>query len=127
REVGVPVAARIRAVGPDSADLGGEVEDELRPRLREQPLDLGGDGEVVLASPRDERVDPVRAQPLDEMRAEEAPAARDEDVHRAGSVFADGVSQSTRPIQLSRRSAYQAIVFETPSSQGTSGSQPVSR
>src|SRR5207237_10167458 len=73
---------------------------------------------------RDEDVVTVALQPLDQVRSQEAPPAGDEDPH-AGDRSA--ASQSTRPIQRSRFAAYHAIVRETPSSQGTVGSQPVSR
>ena len=36
-QVRVPVAAGVRAVRADAADLGGEVEDELRARVVEEP------------------------------------------------------------------------------------------
>ncbi len=36
-EVRVPVAAGVRPVRADAADLGGEVEDELRARVGEEP------------------------------------------------------------------------------------------
>ena len=49
-QVRVPVAARVRAVRADAADLGGEVEDELGPRVLEQPL-----GVVPAASGRSRR------------------------------------------------------------------------
>ena len=80
-EVGVPVAAGVRAVRADAADLGCEVEDELRPGVGEEPLGVGLTRQVVVAAPGDERLDPVRLQPLDEMRAEEAASAGDEHAH----------------------------------------------
>ena len=46
-------------------------------------------------------------------------------LHQLGAGAPAG-SQSTRPIQRSRFSAYQAIVCRTPSSHETRGSQPVS-
>ena len=80
--------------------------------------------QVVVGAARDEDVVTVVLQPLDEVRAEEAAAAGDDSSHTGARV---GVSQSTRPIQRSRFSAYHAIVFATPSSHETRGSQPVSR
>ena len=124
-EVRVPVAAGIGAVRADAADLGGEVEDELGPRVGEQPRRVVHRGQVVVARRGREDLVPVGLEPLDEVRAEEAAAAGDEDalhVWRGAPV----VSQSTRPIQRSRFSAYQAIVRRTPSSHETFGSQPVS-
>ena len=40
-EVRVPVAARAGAVRADAADLGGEMEDELRPGVGEEALGVG--------------------------------------------------------------------------------------
>ena len=83
--------------------------------------------QVEVALPRGEDVVPLRLEPLDEMRAEKASAAGDEGLHRcvrAATVGRPVLSQSTRPIQRSRFSAYQAIVFATPSSHETCGSQP---
>ena len=49
-QVRVPVAAGVGAVGADAADLGGEVEDELRPGVVEQPRRVVGHlGQVVVA------------------------------------------------------------------------------
>ena len=82
-------------------------------------------GQVVVGPARHERVLALRPEAVDEVRAEEAAAAGDED---PAHVFAGArFSQSTRPIQRSRFSAYQRIVRRTPSSQLTFGSQPVSR
>ena len=81
-QVRVPVAARVGAVGADAADLGGEMEDELGLGVVEQPGGLGHVGQVGLGAPRDDDVVPVRLEPLDEVRAEEAAAAGDENAHR---------------------------------------------
>ena len=102
------------------------MEHELGAGLLEQAHHVGVLGQVVVAPPRHERVEPARAQPLDDVGAEEAPAAGDQGPHRAGCGVPVG-SQSTRPIQRSRFSAYQAIVRATPSSHEIFGSQPVSR
>ena len=125
QQVGVPVAARIRAVRADPADLGGEVEDDLGPRLGEQPLGVVEAREVVVPPPRGHDLVPLALEPLGEVRAEEPASAGDEDpahVARTGC----GLSQSTRPSQRLRFSAYQRIVRRTPSSHETSGRQPVS-
>src|SRR5205823_13035565 len=66
----------------------------------------------------------VGTQTFDHVRAEEAAAAGDEDVHRA--AVGAGWSQSTRPIHRPRFSAYHWIVFATPSSHEMCGSHPVS-
>ena len=126
-EVRVPVAAGVRAVGADPADLGGQVEDELRLGVGEEPLRLVETRQVVVGAASDEGLDRVLAEPVDEVRPEEASTAGDEDVHRVGSVAFPSGSQSTRPIQRSRLAAYHSIVRATPSSQETCGSQPVSR
>ncbi len=126
-QVREPVAAGVRAVGADAADLGREVEDELRPDLVEQPRCLRHVGEVELEAPGNGDLVALRLEPLHEVRAEEAAAARDEDPAHGVSVGAPVGSQSTRPIQRSRFSAYQRIVRSTPSSHDTFGSQPVSR
>src|SRR5207247_2623780 len=119
-----PETARVAHVRPDAADLGGEMEDARRLRVAEEPFAVLPAREVVVAPPRDEDIVPFPLEPLDEVRAEEPAAARDEDPH-AGERSA--VSQSTRPIQRSRFVAYHAIVCATPSSQDTVGFQPVSR
>jgi len=66
-QIGVPVTARVGAVRSDAADLGRKVDDELGPGVGIQPLDVRGDREVVVAPPRDERVEAVLAQPRDEV------------------------------------------------------------
>ena len=84
----------------------------------------GASGRSRGGAPR--RLDALGLEPLDEMRAEEAAAARDEVRIRCQSCGgrADG-SQSTRPSQPSRFSAYHSIVCGTPSSHETCGFQPV--
>ena len=101
------------------------MEDELRTGLLEQARRLVVPRQVVLAAARDDDVVPVALEPLDQMRAEEARPARHEDSRHAWAR--SGVSQSTRPSQLSRFSAYQRMVRATPSSHEIFGSQPVSR
>ena len=124
-QVRVPVAAGVRAVRADAAHLRREVERDLGPRVVEEARGVVGPRQVVVAAPRGDDLVTVALEPLDEMRAEEAAPACDERPHRAAAGVE--VSQSTRPIQRARFSAYQAIVFATPSSHETSGSQPVSR
>jgi hypothetical protein len=100
------------------------VVDDFGLRVGEQPLRVVGEREVVVRAPRDEDIVAVVVQPLDEMGAEEAAAAGDGRSHTGARA---GVSQSTRPSQRSRFSAYHAIVFAMPSSHDTRGCQPVSR
>ena len=100
------------------------MEDAGRLRVLEQPLSVLPARQVVVASPSDEHVVSVALEALDEVRAEEAAPAGDEDPH-AGERSA--ASQSTRPIQRSRLAAYHAIVHATPCSHDTVGCQPVSR
>ncbi len=106
------------------------MEHELRARLREEPLRVVPAREVELRAPRDDHLVAARAEPLDEEGAEEAGAAGDEGAHlgQEPAVRPAGLRliQSTRPIQLSRWSANQAIVRRRPSSQETFGFQPVS-
>ncbi len=73
-------------------------------------------GEVVVAPARHERLEPAGLETLDDIGAEEAPASGHERPHRVACGVPVG-SQSTRPIQRSRFSAYHAIVRATPSSQ----------
>ena len=80
-QVRVPVAAGVGAVRADASDLGGQVDDELGPGVREQPLDVGRDRQVVVAPARHERLHAVRAEALDQVRAQEARATRDQDAH----------------------------------------------
>ena len=87
-QVRVPVAARVRAVRADPADLGREVEDELGPASVEEPR-----GVVHRASGRsrdgaDDDVVALFAEALHEPRAEEPAAAGDEDAH-AGTLDDD--------------------------------------
>ena len=124
-QVRVPVAAGVRAVRADAADLRGEVEGELRPGIVEQPRRVFRTRQVVVAAACREDLVPAALEALDQVRPQEAAPACDECPHRAAAGAR--VSQSTRPIQRARFSAYQAIVFATPSSHETSGSQPVSR
>ena len=100
------------------------MENQLGLCVREEPSGVVGTRQVVIGTACDEDVVPVVAEPLDEVRAEEAAPACDERLHAGARVF---VSQSTRPSQRSRFSAYHAIVLATPSSHETRGSQPVSR
>ena len=66
-QIRVPVPSRIGAVRADAADLGCEVERELRPRVVEQPSSLALVREVVVAPARDKHVVSVRPQPLDQV------------------------------------------------------------
>ena len=77
-QVGVPVAARVRAVRADPADLGREVVDELGVRVREEALRVVHRRQVVVALPRRDDVVAVVGEPLDEPGAEEPAAAGDE-------------------------------------------------
>ena len=126
-QVRVPVAAGVLAVRADAADLGGEVEDELRPRVGEQPLRVVVARQVVVAPPGDEDVVPVALEPLDEMRAEEPAAAGDEDVVSCLRVRARGAASRRGRASARGCAAYHWIVRRTPSSHETFGSQPVSR
>ena len=78
-QVRVPVATGVGAVRADAAHLRGEVEDELRLGVVEQPRGLLHRGQVVVAAPRDDDVVAVGPEPLGEPSADEAAAPRDED------------------------------------------------
>ncbi len=84
-EIGVPVAAGIRAVGADAAHLRSEVEDALGSGLLEHPGRLLHARQVVVGASRNDDVVALFLEALDEVGAEEAPAAGDEHAHR-GSV-----------------------------------------
>ena len=79
-EVRVPVAAGVRPVRADAADLGREVEDELRPRVVEEPAPCRPSRSGRSRGAGREDVVPVAFEPLDQVRAEEAAAAGDEDL-----------------------------------------------
>ena len=93
-QVRVPVAARVRAVRADPADLGGEMEDELRHGVVEHPSRVLHRCEVVVGAPGDDHVVPVPLEPLDEMRSEEAPSYRDEDAHAQQRILTPGVRRA---------------------------------
>jgi hypothetical protein len=57
------------------------VEDEIRASVREQARSVLGHRKVVVAPPRDERVEALGLKPLDQVGTEETAAAGDEDVH----------------------------------------------
>ena len=82
RDVREPVAAGVRSVRTDPADLGGEVEHQLRAGLVEQPRGLVHRREVVIGASRGEHVVSLGLETLDEVRAEEATAACDQSAHR---------------------------------------------
>ena len=82
REVREPVAAGVRPVRADPADLGGEVEDELGVGVVEQLRRVAHRGQVVVDAACDDDVVTVGLEPLDEVRAEKASAAGDERTHR---------------------------------------------
>ena len=92
-------------------------------RVGEEPLDVGLAAEVVARAAGNGDVVAGGLEPLDEVRAEEARPACDEDPH---ALTGFGFIQSTRPTQRPRFSAYHAIVRRMPSSHETRGSQPVS-
>jgi hypothetical protein len=50
-------------------------------RVDVEPLHVRSDGEVIVASPSDERVEPVLAEACDEVGAEESSTAGDQDAH----------------------------------------------
>ena len=80
-EVCVPVTAGVGAVRADSAHLGGEMKDEVGPRLREEPGGVLHRRQVVVAAARHDDLLPVGLEALDEVRADEATAAGDEYAH----------------------------------------------
>ena len=66
----MPPTTAARWITTSGADLG------------KQPLDVGlRRRQVVVAAARHERVETVRAEPLDQVRAEEARSTRDQDTH----------------------------------------------
>src|SRR5439155_3351524 len=112
----------------DPAHLGGQVQHPVRLGVAEHALGVLEARQVVVARAGDDDVVAALLEPLDDVRAEEASASGDEDLrHFTGAPCCAVASQSTRPIHLSRFAAYHAIVLAIPSSQETSGSQPVSR
>ena len=66
-QVRVPVAARVGHVRADASDFGREVEDEVRTCLSEQSLGVLREGQVVVATSGDERVEAFGLKSLDEM------------------------------------------------------------
>jgi hypothetical protein len=80
-QIGVPVPPRVGPVRADPADLGREVHDELGLRVRIEPLHVPGHREVVVAPAGHERVETLIAQSCDQVGAEEASAAGDQDAH----------------------------------------------
>ena len=108
-EVREPEAAGLGAVGADPPCHGCQVEDDLRLAVAEQPGRVVLVREVVVDTARDGHIVSRRLESLDEMRAEEPAAAGDERPHSTGA--GDGAAQSTRPVHLSRFSAYHAIVL----------------
>ena len=94
---------RIGAVRADPADLGRQVEDELGPRLGEEPLRALPRRQVVLVAARDERLLPALLQALDQMGADEPAASGDEDsarpqVSRTGPVASPSVQRLPTPV-----------------------------
>jgi hypothetical protein len=126
-QVRVPVAAWVRAVRADAADLRREVQYELGLRVVEEALGVLPAREVVVTAARDDRLDPLGLESLDDVGSQEPAAAGDQRPHPVLTVGAVYGSQSTRPIQRSRLFAYHWIVLRMPSSHETCGSQPVSR
>jgi len=80
-QVRVPVPTRVVAVRADAADFGGEVEGQLRSRLRKETLGVRSVGEVEVIPPGDDGVEAFGPEPLDQVRAEEAAAPCDENSH----------------------------------------------
>src|SRR5262249_20766397 len=80
-QVRVPVAARIRAVRADAADLRGEMDDELRGGVGEETPGALRRGRVVVGARCDEGLVARGAEALAHVRAEKAAAAGDEDLH----------------------------------------------
>ena len=102
-QVRVPVPARIGAVRADPADLCRQMEDELGPRLGEEPLRALPRRQVVLVAARDERLLPALLQTLDQMGADEPAASGDEDAHgrqgsRTGPVASPSVQRLPTPV-----------------------------
>ena len=118
QQVLVPVPAGVGAVRADPADVGREVVHDLRPRVarraaRRRPSASGRTRRAAAtngssARPRASRS--TRCEP----RNPPPPVTR---ISRHAVCAGSGCSQSTRPIQRSRFSAYQWIVRRTPSSQ----------
>ena len=81
----MPEAARLRAVRADAAGDGGQMEDDLRLGLAEQPRGVVLVREVVVGAARERDVVSRRLEPLDEVRAEKPLAAGDERLHSTGA------------------------------------------
>ena len=81
REVREPVAAGIRAIRPDSTDLGGEVEHDLGRRVAEHPRGVVHRREVVVGAARGDDVVAVGFETFDEVRPEKSSAAGDQSSH----------------------------------------------
>ncbi len=94
-EVRVPVAARVGAVRADAADLGREVEDELRRGVLEHPLRVLHGRQVVVGASSREHVVSVALEALDEVGPEEAAPACDQHTHGRQGTAAPGFR--TRP------------------------------
>ena len=120
REVREPVAAGVRAIRADSTDLGREVEDELGAGVVEQPRRVVHRGEVVVGAARDDDVVTVGLEPLDEVRAEEASAAGDQDTHPEQATSRLGAPTDER---LRPRSGWAACAAAEES--GRSGCRPL--
>jgi hypothetical protein len=89
RHVREEVAARVRLVGADPADLGCEVQHDVGPRIAVQPLDGRFVQQVVVASARHDDVGHAKAcQPRENRAPEKARTACDDDTgtDEGGSV-----------------------------------------
>ena len=82
-EVRVPVAARVGPVRADPADLGGEMENQLRTRFGEEAFRVRRDCEVEVPPTGDERLEALRAQPLHQVGAEKPASPGHENAHAA--------------------------------------------
>src|SRR5262249_5805471 len=79
-DIFVEEAARIFSIGPDAADNGREVDHHVGPNVLQKPDDRLLASQVILVTPRSERMPAsARSQALDHVRAEEPGAAGHED------------------------------------------------
>ena len=84
---------RVLAVGADAPDDGGEVDDDVRPAIRQRAADPVRGPQVVVPAPGHEDVPGARGlEPAHHGAAEESAAARHHDPATGPDVAHDGVA-----------------------------------
>jgi hypothetical protein len=81
QKICVPESPRAHPVGPYSADFGGQVENEIGPRILEEATDVGRASQVVLFVAGNHRFQPFGRESIYDAGTQESGSAGNQNSH----------------------------------------------